>query len=394
MGWVTDVPVRALLEAPLPPDQGGYAAVVFVVSRAEGDGVVHRRHLGDWSSIHDVTGRHVAVITPDPARLAVVDIGVAVRGFALFGDQHGTRLVDAGPWARPHRPAYAPTLPLPVDKHATAVTNAATELQEYFGIAEEALPCAVIVCTREQQVVVVGLSRRITVYGLLKHMKSVLGPQLARLNRARADLQVCARKADRAKAELAAARHRASAWRTAVAARKEWADRRAALTVELTDLAAGVGADTAALCRWFAARLPEDRVLDRRDAMRADTLFTTLHSRIGNLSSRQRQSLLRRLRHVVAELGVNVATVPEEPDDDLVGLAERASRSQAAYDALSATYSAADGLDMLGAVRSAADQLGLDESRSGLLPWREVRWPVTAFTPPPHRAPSVRSDLG
>ncbi|WP_027943419.1 hypothetical protein [Amycolatopsis taiwanensis] len=392
MGWVTDASIRRLLEAPLPPDKGGYAAVVCVVSRAEGDGVVHRQHLGDWSSIHDLTGRHVAVITPDPAGVAVVDIGVAVRGIALFGDEHGTRLVNAGPWPRP--PAYAPTLPMPLDEHATAVTTVATELQEYFGIAEETLPCAVIVCTAEQQVVVVGLNRRITLYGLLKHVKSELEPQLARLNRARAEMEPYVAERQQALAELAEAERRAAAWRSAVAARKEWVKRREQLAAELTDLAADVDADTAALCRWLAARLPEDRTLDRRDATRAETLFTALSSRIGNLPSRKRQSLLRRLRRAVAALGTNVAPVPEEPDADLADLTERASRSQAAYHAISAKHSAAGGLDMLGAVRSAANRLGLDESCSGLLSWREVRWPVTAFIPPPHRAPLVRRDRG
>lgn len=399
MGWVTSVPVRALLEAPLPPERGGYAAQVFVVSRAEGDGVVHRQHLGDWSSIHDLTGRHVAVITPDPERVAVVDIGVAVRGFALFGDV-ATRLVDASPWPRP--PTYAARLPMPVEEHATAVTVVATELQEYFGIPEDLLPCAVVACTRERQVVVVGLSRRITVYGLLKQVKSRLDPQLARLNQIRAELAAhLPDETDPVSAELAAAQRRAGVWRAAVAARREWVDRRTGLAGELTDLAADVDADTAALCRWFAARLPEDRALAGDEVVRADRLFAVLRSRIGNLSSRRRGSLLRRLRHVVAALGTDVAPVPEKPDDDLADLAERAGRAaaraardRAGYDDLRAAYAATSALDMLGAVRSAAERLGLAESHSGLLPWREVRWPVTVFTAPPGRAPSVRTDRG
>lgn len=392
MGWVTEVPIRALLEAPLSPEQGGYAALVLVVSRAEGDGVVHRQHLGDWSSIHDLTGRHVAVITPDPVRVALVDRGVAVRGVALFGDI-GTRLVDTAPWRR-KAAVYAPRLPMSIEEHATAVTTAATELQEYFGIAEDTPPCAVIMCTKERHIVVVRLSRQVTLYSLLKQVKSVLDPELARLNRARAELDASSGEAQRAEAEFAAARRRASARRTAVAARKEWDDRRAQLAGELTDLAEDTATDTASLCRWLAARLADDRALDNHEAKRTEPLFTALRNRIGNLSSRQRRSLLRRLQRAVAALGTDLAPVEEEPDDDLAGLAARVSRSRAAYDDLSSKHLVEGGLDMLGAVRSAADKLSLKESQTALLSWREVRWPVTAFVPPSRTAPSVRMDRG
>lgn len=393
MGWVTEVPIRTLLEAPLPPDQGGYAAVVFVVSRAEGDGLVHRQHLDDWSSIHDLTGRHIAVITPDPSNDIDFDRGVVLRGVALFGGLPRRLLADRDRRRR-RASVYAPSLPMRVEAHATAVTTFATELQEYFGIAEQTLPCVVIVCTRERQVVVVGLTRQITVYGLLKHVKSVLEPHLARLNQVRAELERCSAELDSARAELAEARRRASAWHTALAAHEEWVDRRARLAVELTALAADADANTAQLLRWLAARLPEDRALERHEASRAETLFTTLHGRVGALSSRERRSLLRRLRRVVAALGTNVTPVPDEPDDDVADLAERVSRRQATHDAVSSAYAAQNCLDIVGAVRSAADRFGLDESPSALLPWRESRWPVTAFVAPPHRPPSVRRERG
>lgn len=392
MGWVSDVSVGELLEPPLPRKQSGYAALVFVVSRAEGDGAVHGQHLVDWSSLHDVTGRHIAVITPDPTSSAVVeDVGVALRGHALFGGAR-TRLVVDVPRAR--SAVYAPRLPMPVDEHAIAVTTIATALQEYFGIAEEALPCAVIACTSQRQVVVVGLNRRITVYGLLKQVKSLLEPELARLHRGLSDLEACAEELARAKADLAVARGLTRAWRTAVVAHQEWADRRARLARELLDLATHVEADTAALCRWLAGRLPENRALDRHEAVRAERLFTVLSSRIGNLSSRERRSLLRRLRRSAAALGTDAVPVPAESDTDVAGLTERVSQGQAAYDALSFAHAQARSLDMVGAVRSAVDRLGLVESDSGLLPWREVRWPVTMFIPPPHRVPSVRADRG
>ena len=137
----------------------------------------------------------------------------------------------------------------PLDEHATAVTILTSELQDYFGIAEDALPCAVIVCTWEREVMVVGLNRRITVYGLFKHVKPVLEPELSQFNNAKAKLDACADGVDRAQAELNAARRRVRAWSLAVAARKDWTDRRVPLTRELTDLATDVDAETAEWCR-------------------------------------------------------------------------------------------------------------------------------------------------
>ncbi|MFI6505801.1 hypothetical protein [Nonomuraea typhae] len=295
--------------------------------------MVHQQHLIDWSSIHDLTGRHIAVITPDPTGSALVDAGVAARGLALFGDD------SVRPFAvtwRSSPPAYALRLPRPIDEHATAVTAVATELQEYFGIAEDALPCVVIVCTREQQAVVIGLNRRITVYGLLRHVKSALEPQLAWLNQISAELDVIAREKREAEDEHYAAVRRANEWRTALSSSQEWANRRQGLAEELVDFAADVDTHIASSCRWLAARLAEDQALNYRAAERADALLAKLRGRIGNLSHRKLRSLRRRLRRVVVALGTNVAPEPEvsqKPDDDeLAILAERVSRTRAAYD--------------------------------------------------------------
>ncbi|MEU4574663.1 hypothetical protein [Nonomuraea sp. NPDC023979] len=392
MGWVTEIPVRILLNnGALSPDQGGYAALVVVVSRAEGDGSLHQQHLNDWPSIHSVTGRHLAVITPDPEWSLAVDHGVVVRGLKLFGPE--CELPGVRPWSL--AAAYAPGLPRSIGEHAAAVTTIATELQEYFGLAEDALPCALIVCTKQQQVIAIGLSSKITLYEVLKRMKSALEPQLARLNRATAEVNASNREKLRAESEYDAAAHRASTWRRAVAECKDRAERRAWVGKKLTDLAGDVEADIATLCRWFAARITDDRALDHRDTKRAEALLAALHGRIGRLSRGQLRSLRRELPRVVATLGTHSAQLPQEPDDDLAGLAECAARSQAAYDdALSSLHSAACDLDMPGAVRSAADTFGLEESPSVLLPWRETRWPVTAFMPPPHRSPAVRRDRG
>ncbi|HET6707088.1 hypothetical protein [Amycolatopsis sp.] len=400
---MAEASVRTLMENVRTPSRDGYAALVFIASRAEGDGVVHRQHLRDWPGIHDLTSRHVAVITPDPGSVAVLDRGVAIRGCALFGAGRAS-VADAGSW----RPAaYAPRLPRPLADHATAVTTVATQLQEYFGLTEAILPCAVIVCTREREVVVVGLSRRVTLYGLLKQVKSELEPALARLNRARAELAahdkaMAPLDAERARAQaaLSAARQRAATWRAAVVARRDWAGRRAQLAGELRDLAADVDANTAAQFRWLAERLADDRALGTDEATRAEALYTALSSRVGTLSSRERRSLLRRTRGVVAVLGKNGAVRPAKPDDDIGRLEEELSRSQAACDAespvrdaLAAKVVAAACLDMLGAVRSAVDRLGLAESPSALQ-WGETTWRVTAFVPPPRRTPSVRTARG
>ncbi|WP_344163833.1 hypothetical protein [Kribbella yunnanensis] len=387
---MTEAPVRALLDGVLPPAEGGYAALVFVVSREEGDGLLHRRHLSEWPSIHDLTGRHIAVITPDPERSVPISRGVAVRGVALFAGDHHT-FVEPGERRRYAPGRFASTLPMTVDRHSRAVSSVATELQEYFGIAEDFLPCAVIVCTRERQAVAVRLDRQVTVYGLLKTVKSWLDPELARFAHASAQLEACADELGPAAAELAEANRRARSWFKATREHREWLEQREQVAGELETLATDVTAETAALCRQLAAALRLDQACDDHDIKIAETLFETLHGRTGQLSARNRRSLLRRLRRAVIS---EAPQVPAQPDDDLSSLTERASRTKSAYDDQLSRWTELRNLDVHDAMRSAVGKLGLEEAPTALLEWRRLRWPITAFAPRPQSGPSIRMGRG
>ncbi|MET8847912.1 hypothetical protein [Amycolatopsis sp. NPDC004625] len=374
MGYVVDVPVRALLEVPLPPDRGGYAALAFVVSRAGASAEVHTGHLADWASVHDVTGRHLAVITPDPRHWETVDdqASAGIRGFRLAGDS-GARLIDVADWRR-LQPNYAPRLPLSLDRHADAVSLVASELQEHFGIGEPMLPCLAVVCTAARRVVVVELGRGAGVYELLRRVKSALQPDLGQLRDALAE----ARRREEAARELAW-------WVQRAPVRQEWESRRASLTRELTGLAEHADLPLAEECRWTAERLLEGKPLSGDERGRVDALLARLGTPVDGLLERRR-SLLRR------RLGRAIDIPPEVPAGlagDAAELDRQAAWANAAHrKALTAAWAEAAGLDVFGAVCSAAELLGCHQSDAGLLPPRGTPWTVTAFVSGRSRFPA------
>jgi hypothetical protein len=389
MGWVVDIPVADLLSQEMASFRdGGYAALVFVIAREADTPDLLRGYLADWPSIHDLTGPYIAVLTPAPDGAALIRPGVRARGLALFGDE--TRDIASGP-AAAFRPWVAGTLPGAVAEHAVAVTTVATQLQEYFGIAETMLPCAVVVCPGEQTHVAVALGRRTTVYAFLKEVKTELDPVLARVRQAGAEGERAARVTVAEHRHLHALRTQAGVRRNAESERREQEENRVRLAVELR---AVDGDERATECRWFADRMAGDELLTDDESARAARLCASLGQRVAGLSNRERRSLLRRTRRVAERMRTPVPELPAAPADADLAAAETRAREAGANErtwraALMAAY---DEIDIRQAVLAGAARLGMVRADDGLLPWRQTAWPVLALARQP--GPAVTTGRG
>jgi hypothetical protein len=393
---IINVPTDALLQLPLAPaEDGGFAGLIFMVCRASDDPQVYLEFFEGWGSIHDLTGRYLAVITPMPESGVVVagpfagGIGYVVRDMHLFGEERQLQrysrqavcMDDADPAPRAFSAAVMPRDEL---EHRSVVTNTATQLQEFFGISESFLPCAVIVAPQERAAFAVQLAKPVTMYGLLKQLKVAMEPVVTRINQT--------------EAELAATRqdwHRGQRALQELSEAHESSERRGRLARQLTDAADQMDSDTVQLCHWMSSRLRRSSPLTADESARAQRLLTLLHGRFGALPLKERRRLLKSLRRTLN--GLNQADpaappVADPTDDDLQAAAERLHACHEAIGRLQAEKRRRCRALSLGPiVVSATEALGLRRTEThGLLSWRRLSWPITAFAVPQRQGPTIR----
>jgi len=262
-----------------------------------------------------------------------------------------------------------------------ALTTAVGEMQKFFGISELLLPCAVVVSLQEKAAFVVAVTKNSSVYQLLKLIKTKIEPVTAQISqkevelaRAKDDRRICRTKHD---------------WgllrRKAAAVRREWTEYKTRVANELVNIAGERTAEEAALCRWMSTRLDRDESLTADEWASARALLSLLGT------ARTSGRLLRKLRRTLTKLNDGYP----ERHEALTRLAAATAWEDATQMKIAQVKAE---LDILGrelclsaAVVAAAEELGLmpEESR-GLLPWRQLTWPVTVLAQPERTAPKLR----
>ncbi len=202
---VIPIPVNRYL-LPLLEAAGlsGYIGLLFVLARAADAPDQHAELARDWTSLHDVTGPLIGVLCPGPTghpcesgviRRGTKSRGVGVRGLMFepaskadddkfaraFWDEASkdARIRDA--MDNSELEIIAPRRPLPPEELAAAWTEVTTESAQYFGIAEDWLPCVLIMSLRERTSLIVRLRSGLSIYRLLRETIRTFGDEPARI---------------------------------------------------------------------------------------------------------------------------------------------------------------------------------------------------------------------
>jgi hypothetical protein len=203
---VIPIPVNRYLQ-PLLDAAGfsGYVGLVFVLARTADAPDQHEDLARYWTSLHDVTGPLIGLLCPSPTgdpresrviRRGTKGTGVGVQGLMFeraskaddekfaraFWDaaSQDARIRDAmGNYEPPEIIVDRP--PLPPKELAAAWTEVTTESAQYFGIAEDWLPCVLIMSLRERTSLVVRLRPGLSIYKLLRGTIRSLGDEPARI---------------------------------------------------------------------------------------------------------------------------------------------------------------------------------------------------------------------
>jgi hypothetical protein len=363
---------------------GGYAGLAFLVSRSADAPRLHRGLFQEWSAIHDVTGPYLAVITPAPGGRILLDeelyrtqYGAVVKDVScLGGGERISRAVNRT-WASSVRMTdVTPSRTASVRRHQDAHTTVVGDMQEFFGISESLLPCAVIVSLHEKSMQCVALDDDSSMYRLLKSIKAEIEPVTTRISRT--EQQLAEAKAVRAQFRN---EQKIENLRSSMAAlNRQWADVKGYLVRDLED--AGLTGDDDALCRWLAERLRTDRPLSGEEQEQARRLVHALRGR-GRLDKRLRRVLARFNAGYPAGTEVAVRLAAAEAGEEAAQ--HRVGRVKQDLDSLGRE------LALGAAVTSAAASLGLaPDGDSGLREWRELTWPITVLARPKRTAPRMR----
>ncbi|MFC3453061.1 hypothetical protein [Amycolatopsis speibonae] len=361
-------------------DDGGYAALVFLVCRAADDPDRYLGLLRDWSSIHDVTGRYLGVITPMVKGSILVGgpypggRWAAVPDLALFGERDRLRAVSSRSvrLVKGDPPGKVFAAPYPVDsdqRHETALSTVVSELQTFFGIAESMVPCAVVVSLQERTALAVELPGSTTVYQLLKSIKSRIEPLATEINRKEAELAkmkiggVTVSKLERFE-------------RAVGGIHREWDHHRASIARRLAEAASGRGSEERSLCEWLAVRLESPERLTDEEELMARRLLDLMHT--GKFGTpRLVRRVLKKLRSGYPRgnpryEGMVKGTAAENP-----GFLAELRKLKAELVALHSGFRISD------ATLAVGEELGLENAgTTGLLEWRQFQWPVTVLARP------------
>ncbi|RLL69425.1 hypothetical protein [Streptomyces sp. Z26] len=416
MGLITSLSIEEFLSLPFPvPSVGGYAGLVFLISRTADAPELQKRFFREWADIHDVTARHVGVVIPSPweelrlgrlARWGSGSVQVRVRGVRRIVGRDGPNpssswypdgLRPEGEWqthVHVHTAAVDFLPRRPVD-HQSDLTRTVSDMQEFFGISEALLPCAVVVCLSEQQAVAVALENDDSVYGLLKQTKSQAEDHLAELRRYDADIAAAEDELRIARVPLdvniaEACRAATAAERGADVALRAWHDERD----EAVDVLARFGGTRTdhdgQLCRRVSEVLASGMPLTGnvqeavQEVMRLfdspNVAFLRLPSKIPRIQELREEYLEKRQAHREANRRLDAA--------------ENAARHaltpfESWIESLKVERNnAVNGPWLAAAVAAASQSLGLQPAGAhGLLSWRRLTWPVTVWKRPEQNLP-------
>lgn len=168
-------------------EEAGYHGLMVALTR-NADASAQLTELSEeWTSVHDVTGRLIAVLSPDPkARTAQVQ-GATAHGYAAM---HDLRLVSPEEHGSEFERCFSTSVrkdqvrgraetvpPRPPQEHRNAWTEAASRCASYFGIAEARIPAVLLLSFAERTAVLIQLRPRSadSLYDLCKQIAADLG---------------------------------------------------------------------------------------------------------------------------------------------------------------------------------------------------------------------------
>ncbi|MBB2500731.1 MULTISPECIES: AAA family ATPase [Amycolatopsis] len=282
---------------------GGYPGLVFLLARTADNPKLHERFFAEWTDMHDVTRRCLAIITPAPGSITLEhqdpwragrEQAVDLCGVQCLGDTK--RLTEPALNARSctdidARPdmVVAPVLPGKLQSYRKALTVAVSEMRTFFGVSEALLPCTVFVSMFERRVFIVALDDMTSLYGFLKRIRIELEPVLNELDMAEAEL---------AEAKVVRAEHHRRVGDLRWKARSvnfEWHAQLARLAQDLLKLTGSLADEEAELCRQVAADLASGQELTPEKRASARTLARRLSE------ARMHGKMPRRLRRAIAK---------------------------------------------------------------------------------------------
>ncbi|WP_033289758.1 hypothetical protein [Amycolatopsis jejuensis] len=190
--WVAPTTTAGLLANVVRgAERAGFTGLLVVLARTA-DAPVQLHELSDeWTSVHDVTGQLIAVLSPDPRarvppvtsileRSTLVHESAAMHDLRLFSSRARDRAFSSGFVRSAARDASCRGMaepPRPPREHRTAWTEAVSRCATYFGIAEAQLPAVLVLSFAESAAVLVRLRPRseLSVYDLCKQVAANLG---------------------------------------------------------------------------------------------------------------------------------------------------------------------------------------------------------------------------
>jgi hypothetical protein len=397
--FTTNVPVSDFLSQPFPSvSEGGFAGLVFLIARSADNPSVQRDFLRDWEDLHDVTARYLAVIVPAPvgsdAQLVLEappqygPEGIVVDGLeasprtvgrlsrAIWGDR-GSRIAwsDNPRWEKSIGLTVAPSRPARKAEHRSALTHAASQIADFFGIPESRIPCAVIVSLQEKRVFAVTLDDTFSLYAFLKRLKQEFEPMAALLKQKVNEVAQGhqAVEAHHRKTDLGVIRTK----KGNIA--REWERQKAPVQQDLNGAAAITTGELSHLCRWMSDLISSNRPLAEEDRTRARRLVTLLFS-----ENRSRanpwpyKTLARRVKHIITKLESDYPESHEffirerELARTESELKARLARSRAEMQELE------NNLHLSDAIIGAAHAVGLGEIDSeDFISGRQLQWPIS-----------------
>lgn len=171
-------------------EEAGYNGLMVTLTR-NADASAQLNELSEeWTSVHDVTGQLIAVLSPDPEVRTAKIQGTTVHGCAAM---HDLRLVPPEDHNFGFERCFATSVrkdhedrlrgraetvpPRPPQEHRNAWTEAASRCASYFGIAEAQMPAVLLLSFAERTAVLIRLRPRSadSLYDLCKQVAADLG---------------------------------------------------------------------------------------------------------------------------------------------------------------------------------------------------------------------------
>lgn len=172
-------------------ERAGFTGLIVVLARTADASAQLHELSEEWTSVHDVTGHLIAVLSPDP-RVRVPPVYAAVERDTIVHESaamHDLRLVSFGDRDLEFSRDFTRSVnvddswhgmaepPRPPREHRTAWTEAASRCASYFGVTEAQMPAVLLVSFAERTAVLIQLRPRseVSLYDLCKQVAADLG---------------------------------------------------------------------------------------------------------------------------------------------------------------------------------------------------------------------------